>query len=346
MTAAAAVRVIALSGGVGGAKLVVGLARLLPSDRLLVVANTGDDFEHLGLTICPDADTLLYAGAGLDNPATGWGRRDETWTFMAALDELGGPTWFRLGDGDLALHVARSERLRAGERLSAIIDDVRRRLGVDFRILPMSDQPVRTWVDTDEGRLAFQDYFVRRRCEPSVSGLEFVGSSAARAAPGLAEALDEPGLEAVVICPSNPLISVAPILAVPELRAALERTPAPIVAVSPLVGGRALKGPAAKMMAELGLGSDAVAIARFYRGLIDGLIIDQADDDQKHAIEATGIAVLVAPTVMKDLEDRVALAGTLLEFASRLPRRDRTRRWHAPFQGKEPPAIREKDDVW
>lgn len=341
MTAAGAARVIALSGGVGGAKLVVGLARLLPSDRLLVVANTGDDFEHLGLTICPDADTLLYAGAALDNPATGWGRRDETWTFMRVLDDLGGPTWFRLGDGDLALHVARTQRLRAGERLSAIIDDCRRRLGVGYRILPMSDQPVRTWVDTDEGRLAFQDYFVRRRCEPSVSGLEFIGSSVAHAAPGLTGALGEPDLEAVVICPSNPLISVAPILAVPELRAALERTPAPIVAVSPLVGGRALKGPTAKMMAELGLGSDALAIASFYTGLIDGLIIDLADADQKDAIEASGIAVLVAPTVMKDLEDRVALAGAVLEFASRLPRRDGTRRWHAPFQRKEPPAIRE-----
>jgi LPPG:FO 2-phospho-L-lactate transferase len=334
-------RVIAVSGGIGGAKLVVGLARLLPPDRLLVVANTGDDFEHLGLTICPDTDTLLYAGAALDNPETGWGRRDETWTFMRVLDELGGPTWFRLGDGDLALHVARSQRLRAGEPLSAIIDDFRRRLGIGHRILPMSDQPVRTWVETDEGRLAFQDYFVRRRCEPAVSGLDFVGSSSARAAPGLIEALDGPGLQAVVICPSNPLISVAPILAVPELRAALERAPAPIVAVSPLVGGRALKGPAAKMMAELKLGNDAVAIASFYAGLLDGLVIDQADADQKDAIEETGVAVLVVPTVMRDLDDRVALAGAVLEFASRLPRQDRTRRWHEPLQRKEPPAIRE-----
>jgi LPPG:FO 2-phospho-L-lactate transferase len=334
-------RVMALSGGVGGAKLVVGLARLLAPDRLLVVANTGDDFEHLGLTICPDVDTLLYAGAALDNPETGWGRRDETWTFMRVLDDLGGPTWFRLGDGDLALHVARSQRLRAGESLSRVTDDIRRRLGVGYRILPMSDQPVRTWVDTDEGRLAFQDYFVRRRCEPPVSGVEFVGGSSARAAPGLIEALDGPDLEAVVICPSNPLISVAPILAVPELRAALERTSAPVVAVSPLVGGRALKGPTAKMMTELGLGSDAVAIARFYAGLLDGLIIDRADADQKSAIEATGAAVLVAPTVMKDLDDRVALAGAVLEFASMLPRRARARRWHAPFPRKEPPAIRE-----
>ena len=160
-------KVVALSGGVGGAKLVVGLAEKVEQDRLLVIANGGDDFEHLGLTICPDADTLLYAGSGLDNPKLGWGRRDETWTFMAVLGDLGGPSWFQLGDGDLALHVLRSERLRQGEPLSAITDEVRRRLGVPFRIVPMSDDPVRTWVETDEGRLPFQDWFVGRRCEPT-----------------------------------------------------------------------------------------------------------------------------------------------------------------------------------
>jgi LPPG:FO 2-phospho-L-lactate transferase len=323
-------RIVALSGGVGGAKLVVGLARQVEPEQLLVVANGGDDFEHLGLTICPDADTLLYAGAGLDNPATGWGRRDETWTFMAVLKDLGGPGWFQLGDGDLALHVLRSERLARGERLSAVLDDVRHRLGVDFRILPMSDDPVRTWLDTSEGRLPFQDWFVARRCVPAVGGLAFVGADTARPAPGLLEALAGPALEAVVICPSNPLISVAPILALTPLRAALEATRAPIVAISPLVGGRALKGPAAKMMTELGLGSDAVAIARFYAGLVDGLIIDQADADQAPAIEALGIRTLVAPAVMIDLDDRVAVARTTLGFARDLPRRDQPRRWQAP----------------
>jgi LPPG:FO 2-phospho-L-lactate transferase len=322
--------VVALSGGVGGAKLVVGLAHKLEPSRLLVVANTGDDFEHIGLTICPDADSLLYAGAALENPETGWGRRDETWTFMAALAALGGPSWFQLGDGDLALHVLRSERLRKGERLSAITDDLRKRLGAPFRIVPMSDDPVRTWFDTDEGRLAFQDYFVGRRCAPRVTGLAFVGAAAARPAPGLIEALDAGDLEAMVICPSNPLISVAPILAVPELRGALERAKAPLVAVSPLVGGRAIKGPAAKMMAELGLGSDAVAIARLYAGLIDGLVIDQQDADQAAPIEALGIRALVAPTVMTSLADRVALAGTVLDLASSLPRREQPRRWQKP----------------
>jgi len=326
MTESPSPRVVALSGGVGGAKLVVGLAHQLESEQLWVIANGGDDFEHMGLTICPDADTLLYAGAGLDNPATGWGRRDETWTFMAALADLGGPAWFQLGDGDLALHVLRSERLRRGEPLSAITDDLRRRLGIGYRIVPMSDQPVRTWLDTNEGRLPFQDYFVARRCTPEVHALTFFGADTARPAPGLIEALVSPALEAVVICPSNPLISVAPILAVAGLRAALEDSPAPIVAVSPLVGGRALKGPAAKMMAELGLGSDTVAIARFYAGLIDGLVIDEADAAQVPAIEALGMRALVAPTVMSDLDDRITLAGRVLAFARDLPGRDQGRR--------------------
>ena len=323
-------QVVALSGGVGGAKLVVGLAQKVEPGRLLVIANGGDDFEHLGLTICPDADTLLYAGSGLDNTEVGWGRRDETWTFMAALGDLGGPGWFQLGDGDLALHVLRSERLRKGEPLSAIMDDVRERLGAPFRIVPMSDDPVRTWVETDAGRLAFQDWFVGRRCEPRVRGLAFVGAEGARPAPGLVEALGAKNLEAIVICPSNPLISVAPILAVEGLRAAIERAKAPLVAVSPLVGGRALKGPAAKMMSELGLGSDALAIARFYAGLIDGLIIDRTDAGQAVAIEALGIRALVAPTVMTSLDDRIALAATTLGFARKMPRREQARRWRRP----------------
>jgi LPPG:FO 2-phospho-L-lactate transferase len=327
---AAPPKVVALSGGVGGAKLVVGLAHAVEPERLLVIANGGDDFEHLGLTICPDADTLLYAGAGLDNPKLGWGRRDETWTFMAVLRDLGGPDWFQLGDGDLALHVLRSEWLRQGLRLSAIMDDLRQRLRVPFRIVPMSDDPVRTWVETDAGRLAFQDWFVVRRCGPRVSALAFVGADGARPAPGLVEALAAPGLEAIVICPSNPLISVAPILAVQGLRAAIEQAGAPVVAVSPLVGGRALKGPAAKMMGELGLGSDALAVARFYAGLIDGLVIDEQDAEQAGAIEDLGIQALVAPTVMTSLEDRRALAARTLDFARALPRHTQPRCWRRP----------------
>ena len=245
--------VLALSGGVGGAKLALGLYRVLPPGALTVVANTGDDFEHLGLAISPDLDTLLYTLAGIDNPATGWGRRDETWNFMAALERLGGETWFKLGDGDLATHVERTRRLAAGESLSQITDDFRRRLGISARLLPMSDDPVRTRLLTAEGWLDFQDYFVRRQCAPIVREIAFAGAAAARPHPDFLAALADPALRMVVICPSNPLISIDPILSLPGVREALRACRAPVVAVSPIIGGKAVKGPTAKMMAELGL---------------------------------------------------------------------------------------------
>jgi LPPG:FO 2-phospho-L-lactate transferase len=246
-------RIIALSGGVGGAKLALGLSRVLPPGDLTVVANTGDDFEHLGLSISPDIDTLLYTLAGLDNPATGWGRRDESWNFMAALEALGGETWFRLGDRDLATHIERTRRLRAGESLSQITDDFRRRFGIAARILPMSDDPVRTRVKTKDGWLDFQPYFVRHRCEPVITAIEFAGAADARPQPELLAALADPALSAVIICPSNPFISIEPILALRGVRAALRDCAAPVVAVSPIIGGHAVKGPTAKMMQELGL---------------------------------------------------------------------------------------------
>src|SRR5579863_628107 len=270
-------RVVALSGGIGGAKLALGLYRILPPDSLLVVANTGDDFEHLGLSVSPDLDTLLYVLAGLDNPETGWGRRGESWTFMAALEALGGETWFKLGDGDLATHVERTRRLRAGESLSAITEDFRRRLGIRARLLPMSDDPVRTRVETDEGRLDFQRYFVARACAPRVREVRFDGAAAARPQPDLLAALADPGVEAIVVCPSNPLISIDPILAVPGVREALRAAPAPVVAVSPLIGGKAVKGPTAKMMAELGLPVTAAAVAAHYRDILDVYVADEAD---------------------------------------------------------------------
>ena len=252
--------VLALSGGVGGAKLALGLYRILPPDTLTVVANTGDDFEHLGLSISPDLDTLLYTLSGEANPELGWGRRGETWTFMAALEKLGGETWFRLGDGDLATHVERSYRLAAGDSLSAVIDFFRRRLDIAARLLPVSDDRVRTLLDTDRGRLDFQDYFVRLRCEPVVRRLEFAGSETARPNPDFIAALADPRLRAVIVCPSNPFISIDPILAVPGVREALRACRAPVVAVSPIIGGKAVKGPTAKMMEELGLPVDAAAV--------------------------------------------------------------------------------------
>jgi len=307
--------VLALSGGIGGAKLALGLSRVLAPERLIVVANTGDDFEHLGLSVSPDIDTLMYTLAGLNNPDTGWGRRSETWTFMAALGALGGETWFQLGDGDLATHVERTRRLAAGDTLSAITADFCQRLGVGATILPMSDQRVRTRVHTAEGWLDFQDYFVRRRCEPVVSALTYEGADAAHPQADVVAALADPGLRAVVICPSNPFLSIDPILALPGLRQRLASCAAPVVAVSPVIGGRAVKGPTAKMMAELGLPVTAAAVAQHYAGLIDGYMVDHGDTD---AASLPGVRVAEAATLMSTLADREALARAVLAFADDL----------------------------
>jgi LPPG:FO 2-phospho-L-lactate transferase len=311
------VTVIALSGGVGGAKLALGLSRVLPGDDLLVIANTGDDFEHLGLCISPDIDTVMYTLAGLANRELGWGRHDETWSFMETLETVGGETWFRLGDRDLAVHVERTRRLRAGESLSAITADLCRRLGVGPRVLPMSDDPVRTRVRTDEGWIDFQDYFVRRRCEPVVHELAFHGAEAARAHPDFMAALTDPALKAVVICPSNPFISIGPILALPGVRDALAQCAAPVIAVSPIIGGRAVKGPTAKMMTEFGTTPSASAVAHRYADLIDGYVVDFADMDQ---VAAIGPRVTLGQTMMTTLADREALARTVLGAAGVLRR--------------------------
>ena len=313
-------KVLALSGGVGGAKLALGLYRILPPEALTVVANTGDDFEHLGLAISPDLDTLLYTLSGQDNPELGWGRRGETWTFMAALEALGGETWFRLGDGDLATHIERTRRRKAGESLSAVIDDFRRRLGIAARLLPMSDDKVRTRLrtaasDKEGGWLDFQDYFVRLRCEPVISQLAFVGANEARSHPDFLAALADPGLRAVVICPSNPFISIDPILAVPGVRAALRECRAPVAAVSPIIAGQAVKGPTAKMMAELGLPVDAATVARHYHDIIDLYI---ADEEDAASVNELDMPVVLAKALMQTLADREALARSVLAAADRI----------------------------
>jgi LPPG:FO 2-phospho-L-lactate transferase len=326
MTPAASVAsglVVALSGGIGGAKLALGLSRILPAEELMIVANTADDFRHLGLSISPDLDTLTYTLAGLDNPETGWGRRNETWTFMAALRELGGEAWFQLGDGDLAIHVERTRRLAAGETLSHITADFCRRLGVRAKLVPMSDDLVRTRVRTNDGWLDFQDYFVRQRCQPAVLELAFEGWQAARPQTELMAALRNPGLRAVIICPSNPFISIDPILAVPGLRQALGNSPAPVVAIAPIIGGRAVKGPTAKMMSELGLEVDAAAVARHYGGIIDGYVVDHGDVDQ---LALPGLHVHAAAILMRTLEDRETLAHEALGFADRLRARGKSGR--------------------
>jgi LPPG:FO 2-phospho-L-lactate transferase len=307
--------VVALSGGIGGAKLVLGLSRVLPADELLVIANTGDDFEHLGLNISPDIDTLTYVLAGIDNPVTGWGRRDETWSFMESIAALGGEDWFRLGDRDLALHVERTRRLRLGQTLSEVTTDISRRLGIGARIVPMSDDRVRTRVRSDVGWIDFQDYFVRQQCRPVVHELAFDGVTRARPHPDIATALRSGEIRAVIICPSNPFISVEPILAIPGMRDAIKASGAPVVAVSPIIGGHAVKGPTAKMMRELGLEVSAAGVAARYGDLLDGYIVDKVDADKVGTI---GARVTIAKTLMKSLDDREALARVTLDAADAL----------------------------
>lgn len=319
MTSSANASYVALSGGVGGAKLALGLCDVLEDPgRLTVVANTGDDFEHLGLKVCPDLDTLTYTLAGLANLETGWGRAGESGAFMEALAALGGETWFFLGDKDLAIHVERIRRLRAGESLSAITSDLCARLGIQARIVPMSDDPVPTIVETEDGPLAFQHYFVRERCRPRVLGFRHEGAERARASDGFLDALAAPDLGAVIICPSNPYISIDPILAVPGVRAALADCRAPVLAVSPIIGGQAVKGPTAKMMAECGIVPSATAIAEHYAGLIDGFVLDEADRAEAAGIDTAGVAVEVTRTMMTARDEKQALARAVLAFAERI----------------------------
>lgn len=312
-----AAKVLAISGGVGGAKLALGLQRVLPERALAVLVNTGDDFRHLGLAVAPDLDTVLYTLAGVADPVRGWGRADETWEFHEELQRRGGPDWFRLGDRDLVVHVERSRRLAAGESLAAIMSDLARRFGVASRLLPMSDDPVRTVLETDAGTLEFQDYFVRRRCAPVVSAIRHDGADAARPNPVAMEILAAPSLAAVVLCPSNPWLSIGPLLAMPALRRALANCRAPVVAVSPVIGGRCVKGPTAKLMRELGLEVSARSVARHYAGLIDGIVVDEADGA---LLDGLGIPATRTRILMMSLSDRDALAQEVLRFAASLRR--------------------------
>lgn len=311
---------LALSGGVGGAKLALGLARVLPLGKLAIVANTGDDFEHLGLHISPDVDTLLYTLAGINNPETGWGRAEESWSCMTFLKRLGGETWFRLGDKDLALHLYRRELLSKGATLVEVTQALGKSLGIGAELLPMSDQPVRTEVETDQGLMTFQQYFVRSRSEPAVKALHFAGADDARMATRFSELLADRTLHSIIICPSNPYLSVDPILAIPRVRTAIQRSPAPTIAISPIVDGRAIKGPTAKLMAELGITVSATAIAEHYRNLIDGFVLDETDAGLAETIETSGITCLVTNTIMRTLDDRTGLARDVLAFANSLRR--------------------------
>jgi len=311
-------KILALSGGVGGAKLALGLKHYLPADQLTVVANTADDFEHLGLSISPDLDTVMYTLAGLNDTDKGWGLAGESWNGLAALERLGGDTWFQLGDQDLATHLLRTQALAQGKTLTEVTELLSQSLNAGVRLLPMSDDPVRTMIETAKGELSFQHYFVRDRCAPAVSGFRFEGIETAKAQTEFIQLLQSDELAAVVICPSNPFVSVEPMLSLPGVRAALKQSRAPVVAVSPIVAGMAIKGPAAKMMQELSMPASAQAVANYYGDLLDGFVIDESDAFQAEAIEALGIKTLVTPTIMNDLGDRIDLAQQVVKFSASL----------------------------
>ena len=302
----------ALAGGVGGAKLAHGLAQVLPPEDLTVIVNTGDDFEHYGLYICPDLDTVCYTLAGIANPETGWGRASETWNVIENASKLGGPDWFRLGDQDLGTHLERTRRLKEGQALTQITRDFCKAWGVKYTILPMSDQPVRTIVETEDGDLAFQEYFVHRRCEPRVRGFRFDGVDKAEPAPGVRDAIQS--ADVIIICPSNPWVSIDPILTV---LSQWERGPGqgkPVIAISPIIGGQTVKGPAAKMYRELGIEPSAMAVAKHYCDLATGFVLDTIDKQLQGEIRSLNMRTLVTNTLMNSHEDRKQLAINVLDF--------------------------------
>ena len=316
--------IVALAGGVGGAKLAEGLYRALPPDTLAVIGNTGDDFEFWGLHVSPDLDTLMYTLAGRANPATGWGLADETWNALAMMAAYGQETWFRIGDADLATHVVRTRLLANGQTLTGVSAYLMAGLEVHAQLLPMTNDRVRTLVDTDAGRLPFQIYFVQRHQEDTVRGGVFEGADLANVTPEVTRAIDH--ADAIILCPSNPIVSIGPILAVPLMRDLLDEPPTPKLAVSPIVGGKALKGPADRMMTSLGHEASALGVARLYQGLVQGFVVDTVDADLAPAIEALGMRVLVVPAVMYTAADRRALAGAVLAFARELAQAPSLRR--------------------
>jgi LPPG:FO 2-phospho-L-lactate transferase len=303
-------KIAALAGGVGGAKLAHGLSIILPPEDLCVVVNTGDDFEHLGLAISPDLDTVCYTIAGFANPETGWGRMNETWNTISNIEKLGGPGWFRLGDQDLATHLERTRRLKDGQTLSKITKDFCAAWGVKHSILPMSDDPVHTYVLSDEGDLPFQEYFVHRKCQPRVRGFKFLGIENAQPVREAVDAINT--ADAIVICPSNPWVSIDPILQVlePVLNPEIK-----VLAVSPIISGQAVKGPAAKMFAELGLEPSAATVAAHYKNILRGFVLDDRDNE---LVTNISVQTLITNTYMNSIRDRVRLAEDVLHFAGKL----------------------------
>jgi LPPG:FO 2-phospho-L-lactate transferase len=308
--------IVALAGGVGGAKLAHGLYQVLPPGDLAVIVNTADDVDLFGLRISPDADTVMYTLAGLANPETGWGIAGDTWNALEMLGRYGHDTWFGLGDRDLATHISRTAWLRAGRSLTEVAHTLTTALGIRAALLPMCDQPVATHVDTPVGRLPFQDYFVRRHHSDAVHGVILEGIEAATITPAIRQSLQQ--ASAIVFCPSNPIVSIGPILAVGGMRDALDAVARPKVAISPIVGGKALRGPADRMLSDLGYEASAYGVAQMYQGLIDGYVIDTADAELEPRIAALGLRVLVTNTVMRSEDDRRDLAENVLRFVDQL----------------------------
>jgi LPPG:FO 2-phospho-L-lactate transferase len=307
----------ALAGGVGASKLLEGLCRAMPPEDISIIVNTGDDIELFGLYIAPDLDIVTYTLAGLVNPLTGWGIEDDTYHCLERLlSYSGAERWFNLGDRDLATHIYRTQLMRSGYSLSEVAEKIRISLGVGSRILPMTDTHIPTIIVSDEGELHFQEYLVKRRAQPRVRGIRFEGIERARPAPAVAEAILQ--AEAVILCPSNPLISIGPILAVPGIKDLIKETKAPIVAISPIVGGASLKGPSDRMMADLGMEVSAEEVSRIYAGLIDAYIIDHADQAAKPQIERAGMKVFVTETVMKDADKKLELARFTLSVVEQM----------------------------
>ena len=312
---------LALSGGVGGAKLVLGLSKILSAEQLTVVANTGDDFKHLGLNISPDLDTIMYTLANLNNSELGWGQMGETWQFLQALGRLDEETWFKIGDRDLATHIVRTLKLDYGLTLSQVTEDLCRSLGVKHSVIPMTNDRVGTVVHTDTGEsIPFQQYFVRDRCNPKVRNFDFQGIKTAFPSPGFLKSLNSPKLRLIIICPSNPFVSIDPILQVSGVLDRIVERRIPVVAISPIIGGQALKGPAAKMMRELGKTPSASAVAEhyltIYGDILTGFIIDEEDRILESNLSGMGLQTTVTNTVMITLQDRINLAYESLRFAN------------------------------
>jgi LPPG:FO 2-phospho-L-lactate transferase len=304
--------IVALAGGIGGAKLLLGLSRVIPPGAMTIIGNTGDDIELHGLRICPDLDTITYTLAGVVDPSRGWGLAGDTFHCLQALQEYGAHTWFQLGDRDLATHLWRSRLLREGRNLSEITGLLCRAWAVESRLLPMAEEFTPTLVDTDAGLLHLQEYLIREHCEPRVNRLEYRGIEASRPVQGTEEALLQ--AEAVLICPSNPFISIGPILAVPGMKDLVRRSDGPVIAVSPIIQGRAVKGPAAKMLGELGMDVSAVGVAEIYRGIADVFVLDVRDSALRESIEALDMEVVITDTLMNSLEAKVALAGVIMRM--------------------------------